>query len=223
MSDERHISLQYRHEPWMWYRWHPEEYEKWDKMPDVLEYLHLHSSSGYIFGVDRSFVPWGHSDRLMFEFVIVRHAFDSVLEFGTWSGVSSLYFGMAAAMRRIPFVTFDICDIRPYEVKKVWLWNMSFIRADLLKGVDDHVACRVMQPDMLLIVDNGDKTKEAAMYGKYMAKGSVMIVHDWGIQVPEEPISTTLREDGFVPLYFDFAEHLKSTCRVWQRQKVQWE
>ena len=212
----------YVKQKWAKFDWHPKLYEKWKTMPPLREYLGLESTSRMIFGAGAGYTAWGHADRLMFEFVLARHRFDQIIEFGTWTGMSSLYFGMAAAMRRIPFWTCDHKDLRPPEVKKVWLWNMTFAKLDLLKTVSEEVVSRVSQENVLLIVDNGKKEKEAMVYGKHMAKGSVMIVHDWVTEV-DPSLADRLAEDGYDPLYFEFAEYLASHVRVFIRSRVPWE
>ena len=208
---------------WMIYHWHPAEYEQWTAMPPMAEYLSVHSSSRSVFGVGTGYVAFGHADRLFVEFVLARHGFQSILEFGTWSGVTSLYLGIAAAMRSIPFWTCDIEDMRLEEVKRMWLWNMLFEKVNLLGGVTDVVVSRVEQPDVFLLVDNGNKEYEAETYGKYMAQGSMMMIHDWETEVKQEPMVKIMADNGFVPLYFDVAEHFMCHCRLFQRQTIPWE
>ena len=202
--------------PWMLYHWHPREFEKWKSMPPIREYLLLHCSGRGIFGIDGNDVSWGHADRLLFELVMARHDFSSVVEFGTWKGVTSLYLGVTAAIRGILFWTFDIRDFRMDTVKKAWLNNMTFKETDLLTETPNQEVVNAISGDRtLLIVDNGNKELETEKYGSFLKSGSAMIIHDWRTEVRPEVISPLLSTRGYECCYESFASHFGSSCSFW--------
>ncbi len=75
---------------------------------------------------------------------------------------------------------------------------------------------------ILALFDNGDKKKETDVYARYLAVGSVLMLHDWEhLDLPPPHwemsypmVQNTLESLGFQKAYFDFCEHIGSSTRV---------
>ena len=78
---------------------------------------------------------------------------------------------------------------------------------------------------MIALFDNGDKKRETDNYCRYLAVGSVLLLHDWehlGLPKPHwemtySMVSSELESRGFQKAYFDFAEHIGSSTRAFIR------
>ncbi len=63
----------------------------------------------------------GYADVMMWEFVFARHKSQrNLVELGTMTGGTSLYFGMTANVRGGTFDTFDRSDNRAADAKRGW-------------------------------------------------------------------------------------------------------
>jgi len=214
----------------------PCNYGQWFGLPDLRQYISLRNTSRSQFGIggmpdDR--VLMGHADFIFIDFVLLRRPWKSIVEFGTWTGLTSLYLGMAARLRQIPFTTYDYKDFRLDEIKMAWLPAMEFQEVNLLGGAepakegepigkealpdkiepDADVVQRISRDGVLLLVDNGNKVVEANSYCPHLKAGSAFMIHDWGCEVLRSEIQEMLRDCGFVMEGEDVAEMLGSHLR----------
>lgn len=219
----------------------PENYENWSKMPPLCDYISIeclgegNKRAAHVFGFGGPGLMIGIADQMMWEFVFARHQrLSHMVELGTMTGGTSLYFGMTANVRGGEFHSFDRSDNRATESRRGWLPNMHFHITDILTNVlpDDPAThnpevVQVLDTGfpVLGLFDNGDKKKETDCYARYMAVGSVLLLHDWEhLDLPRphwemsySMVARTLEKLGFVKLYFDFAEHVGSSTRAFQR------
>jgi len=170
-----------------------------------------------LMGLKSKMVGVGRGDMLFLEYALAQMEEASVIvELGTFGGVTSMFLGMCARLRDVPFCTFDITDVRTPEVKKAWMDDMMyFYQTDILSKPNDYVLELIRNDNTFLFVDNGDKEKEANMYAQYCGKNTVMIIHDWGDEVKQENIEAELTRCGFKMQYEDIAIQLKSVCRCY--------
>lgn len=85
----------------------------------------------------------------------------------------------------------------------------------------------------IALFDNGDKIRETNCYARYLPVGSVLLLHDWEhLDLPKPHwemtysyVSVELEARGFRKAYFDFAEHIGSSTRVFIRENegIGWE
>jgi len=64
-------------------------------------------------------------------------------------------------------------------------------------------------------MDNGQKSKEINVYAKHLVKGSILITHDWGVEINLLLIMKTLSKYQFQPLYHEVGVMLNSQVRAW--------
>ena len=101
------------------------------------------------------------------------------VELGTFTGITSLYFGMIARLRGGKLVTFDIKDWREETVKNAWLpQSMEFILADVETVAHPRVQEEVRKTSFLFI-DGGNKYREAELYAQNMQVGGIVLMHDF--------------------------------------------
>jgi len=168
-------------------------------------------------GLKSNMVGVGRGDMLFLEHMIASMEQVSVIvELGTFGGVTSMFLGMAARLRGVPFCTFDIQDVRVPEVKSAWLNDMMyFYQTDILSKPSEYVTQLISNPYTFLFVDNGDKEKEANMYASYCGPNTVMVIHDWGDEVKQENVEPELLKCGFKMQHEDVAKELQSVCRCY--------
>ncbi len=98
---------------------------------------------------------------------------------------------------------------------------MRYHIQDILTGVDADVpsthnkevveVINIGRP-VLCLFDNGDKKKETAVYARYMAVGSVLLLHDWehlGLPFPHWEMTYSMVEHVLEPLGF---VPVRATC-----------
>jgi len=196
----------------------------WEKPLDVCSYLSLGGCCRFrhLLGFSYEKSPqlgWG--DLMMLDFAFTGHQYlKNIVEFGSFTGITSTYLGMLAHLRQGSLTTFDIEDKRHSEVIKAWNSKyMKYILADLLKETPDpKVVKAVAQNDTLYFFDNGDKTGECNNFLKYFAKtDNIMCTHDWDIEVTLESLQDKLDQYGWIPWAFKHAEMLGSHVRCFKR------
>lgn len=223
-----------------------ENYENWTQMPPLCDYLSLEClgkgnyRSAHIFGFGGPGLMIGQADVLMWEFAMARNPYiKNFVELGTVSGAGSLYFGVAARTRGGTLHTFDKADQRGAGMKRAWQDNMYFHLHNVLGAhtVDNPspevVKVLDVNEPVFAVFDNGDKVKEVRMYARFLPPGSVLLVHDWRLldlpkphwEVGPNDVLPELTARGLEPKYGDFAEHIGSSIRVFERAPTEliWE
>ena len=218
----------------------PASYSSWKRMPDLCLYMNMACpSSHHLLGYDNAVqnamqLSW--ADIIFIDFVLAsRQDIRSIVEVGTFGGVSSLYLGLISKMRGGQFHTFDIDDQRPPRVLKGWLENMHFYEEDVLfknpsKSTELELnempknkrlisLLKKSEKEPLVVFFDSVKCLETKMYLQYLAKkpGSVFFVHDWYFEVGLDCLQETLDNHNFIPLYDQFAEHLGSAARAFHQ------
>ncbi len=191
-------------------------YEK--NKPPLYDLLSVLSAARSTYGSPYDMSAFGHGDKLFLEFILQRHLnIKNICEFGTFTGITSLYFGTAAALRNGSFVTFDIADQRTKEVKEIWLSNMQFQLADLENP--NNIAMNVipvLQKTDLLFNDGWQKDVESQLYAKYLPIGAGVFQHDFSYNhIRHQSGYDVLENLGFTPLYEDVAKYFNSCGRFW--------
>ena len=217
---------------------HPACWDFWTSTPDVLLRMSQINGAGGIFGLVAQGSLMSEVDYVALNFILAANPETSgnIVEFGTASGLTTLYLGVAAKLRGIMLITYDYIDVdcRDERVKTVWLDNMHFKQADILSTREScpqrgslqreggctpcsaSVAEDVASASMLF-VDNGEKIHEASMYAKYLNLGSVIVVHDHCGSQFTEPYEYTLKKFGFHAKYGDYFAAMGSCVRAWVR------
>jgi len=212
-------------------------YGEWQRDPTLQEFMSLRNVGRSVFGIggeEDERILMGFADRLFLDFILVRQRWQNIVEFGTWTGLTSLYLGISAALKGQTFITYDFKDYRLEEVKGLWHPVMEFELVNLL-GVEPQednrpvervsgdwrpvqsVIERVSRPDTLLLVDNGSKKDEARLYCPYLQPGSGFLIHDWDVEVTMEDIFEVVGQNNFQLAYNDMAEMFGSHLRFFSK------
>ena len=129
-------------------------------------YLDVKSGSRGVFGVPFMSNLLDTGIEYFLDFILASQPnYKSIVEFGTFKGLTSLYLGMSARLRSRAknFQTFDIVDLRQPHIISSWLDNMNF-NADLEKvPLNPDVVKSIINTDFLF-VDGGNKHVEAVLY-----------------------------------------------------------
>jgi len=194
--------------------------EEWgDAIPSLYQMMNVLSAARSTFGQPYTESAFGHGDKMFVEFIMQRHSgFKKIVEFGTWTGITSMFFGMTAALRGGTLVTFDIADQRKKSVRSTWLKEMKFLLADLEnpQALDDQAIKAVQQADFLFN-DGWHKDVESALYAKFLPIGAGILEHDYSYDHQRPQKDYFLETLGFEPTYEAIGIHLNSCARFWIR------
>lgn len=132
-----------------------------------------------IFGAKSPAISKG--DLLFLEYILaLNQDFKVFVEFGTFSGITSVYLGTSAIMRNGEFYTFDDSKRHPTRIaRNAWRKEFNKITIDLLDHAQEKVIEVISKPNVFLDIDNGDKGLESELYGNYLQVGSGFVIHDW--------------------------------------------
>jgi predicted O-methyltransferase YrrM len=192
----------------------------------------MSTASGFrgSFGVDMTMQEFGFGDQMMLHFVLSRHReAKRFVELGTFTGVTSLHWGIAASLRQGELDSFDFTDWRPEHVKRTWLHNMHFHIADLSNGVFTPVLEERAREADIVFIDadppNFTRLEQALRLGPTMPAGSLILIHDFpggtparmAAQDAQEVWEEGLAGVGFRPVYRDMRLFLVSTLACFEK------
>ena len=213
-------------------------FDIWEKKLDTLQHastahaqflhsqLDVFSGSRGMFGVPFFKQSFGHGDRIFMDFIFSKHQeFKVITEFGTFSGVTSMYLGMTSRLRGMSvFNTFDMVDYRDPSVKEGWLDNMKFHLGNLEQvPLLREAMVSVIQSDFLF-VDGGNKKVEAYLYAGNLRVGAGLLLHDYEYENRMEDTpkqhDLILQQMGFTVQYEKVATAFNSCARFWIRTSM---
>lgn len=134
----------------------------------------------------------------------------SVIEIGTGHGAMTTVLGLWGIKLGIPVWSFDhkvLCDRKIFNALNVQFCKTDEFSRVAISIVDD--AARL--GPVFLICDGGDKVREFALWVPRLSPGSIIGVHDWGVEIGPEDVA------GIVSKY-DLAAFLPQS---WERMNVQ--
>lgn len=154
----------------------------------MADYMTIGSAGRGFWGVDYTAQEFGHGDRVFLDFILSRHRGDvrDIVEFGSGGGITSLYLGMAAAIRGGTFETFDVVDARSDGARRAWLPNMVQHVGDA--SVPTPATRAAVRRADLILVDHANRlnfTRDAV--APHLKQRGIILVHDFilGADVPE--------------------------------------
>ena len=110
-----------------------------------------------------------------------------IVEIGTGRGGMSLMLAMWAKVNGVPFWTIDLNDFRSHEVNGA----LVHLRASVI--VDDVFQRQGFVSRWhntgFLLCDGGDKPRELATFAPMVPLGTLIAVHDFGIEIKPEHVS----------------------------------
>ena len=118
-----------------------------------------------------------------------------VVELGTKHG------GFTEILQDITKDTTPIYSYDHMELRKIsgFRSNVYFIVSDILLNPQKDIE-EICGSDkrVLLYCDNGNKTRELELYAKYLKKGDMLGVHDWGTEVFYDKVKDYLKSFTFI-------------------------
>lgn len=123
-----------------------------------------------------------HMAVWLYENVWAYHDLRWIVELGTGNGALTLHWAMCAAMRGVPFASFDtqMPEI-PKVASLVRALQGKIIQADVFSqsGMDQVKAGMLANEPGLLFCDNGDKPREIETFAPMAAVGTIILAHDF--------------------------------------------
>lgn len=148
-------------------------------------------------------------DLYLWEAVLNEHPeMGAIIEIGTWTGGMSLWLHAQAEAREMLFRTYDV--IKPERRIP------NFVQIDVFAAAEDigrHIE-KHTKP-LILFCDGGNKPREVKTFWRYMPKGSILMVHDWGTETLPSDIPEELEM-----VYGDFCEELVSMTRCFKVKEI---
>lgn len=188
-------------------------------MFDLMQYLNLWGDNELrtVFGTWETALSRG--DFLYLDYVLYNHQhLTSVMELGTLHGITTIYLGVAMALRSGSVISYDIQEFKPAKVHNVVKHlPIKFPHADVLNDplTTEIIRALISNVHTLLFCDNGNKEREVELYAPYLGQGSVLLVHDCWTEVKPENIQPHLA--GFEPYQHEVAEAMSSHLRAWRK------
>lgn len=141
---------------------------------------------------------------------------EMIVEFGTNQGGCTLLFHETLPNARI--LSYDIID----NVEKRYLFNNNVIfkNEDILANELPRIAnflTKKPEKRKFLWCDNGKKTEEINKYSKYLSKGDLLGVHDYGKEVKYNDIRKSI-VGKFKPVYHKEMKDINTSIRFWERR-----
>lgn len=188
-------------------------------MFDLMKYLDLWGDNELrtVFGTWETALSRG--DFLYLDYVLYGHQYlTNAIELGTMHGLTTIYLGVAMALRDGSVVSYDIKELKPAKIHNVAKnLPIKFPHADVLNDLlTIEIIRRLISNDhTLLFCDNGNKEREVELYARYLGQFSVLLAHDCWTEVKPENIQPHLT--GFEPYHHEVAEAMSSHLRAWRK------
>ena len=160
----------------------------------------------------------GHGDMAYMEQLLTEHQeWTTVLELGTGSGLTTLWYAVAMNLRNGVVWTWDQTRPQPFYARN-WPHGVIFKQGDLYsEPLISQIKDLASKTDTLLICDGGLKTLEFQTYAPSLAKGNGIVCHDWAVEVDHDLVERVARDLGLEPLLHQWAGVCLSRYRGWKK------
>jgi hypothetical protein len=188
--------------------------------PELGELLTSNSGFRGAFGVDHTLMEFGHGDQMFLHFLLSRHREEiegDFVEIGTFAGVTSLVYGLSAALRGRRFHSFDIEDLRPPHVKATWLPNMAMRFWDTRTPPTQELVAALRGASVVMVdAEGAPRLQQAMVLGPLLRGGATtfVLVHDFPCGTSEEDWSRGMRSAGFRRIHHDTTPALAEALRT---------
>ena len=149
----------------------------------------------------------------VFDSLFLKYPPISITELGTSHGGLSNYFWLYCEIHQLLFLTIDLKDLRKFK-------KVNFLRGDLLndKLFQQHLHYHLQKGKTFLYCDNGNKKKEIEIFASSLKAGSILGVHDWGVELTSKDVQLT---SEFVELveFNDLSDQLCTRQHFWMKER----
>lgn len=117
----------------------------------------------------------------LFSKIMEDNKVERIIELGTGKGSMSIVLALEAVKKGIEFITYDIKEQTTFETQRM-LNKLDAKRrvCDIFENSDEIFS--LFDKPVFLLCDNGNKRKEIEMFAPSLMDGSVVSVHDYGIE-----------------------------------------
>lgn len=160
----------------------------------------------------------GHGDLMYCEQLLSeRQNWKTVIEMGTGSGLTTLWFAIAMNLRDGSVYTYDKVRPAPFY-KRNWPHGVVWRQGDMYAApILPEILELAGKPDTLVICDGADKTKEMDLVMPHIAPGNGIMCHDWAVEVDHQRIHDLAHKWSCKPILHDFAHAVIGRYRAWER------
>lgn len=141
----------------------------------------------------------------------------TIIELGTGSGLTTIYYAVAMHLRGGQMITWDRRCPRPIHEQN-WPMGISKRQADIYsEPAISEIRAQLSGPNTFGIFDGGLKTKELELFAANIGPQGVVAVHDWASEVDHDVAYRVAKEAQLEPVRWDLAEACLSKFRAWKR------
>lgn len=144
----------------------------------------------------------------LWEKVFANIEFARIIEFGSYKWGMSLFFYLFCLQRRAEFYAYDIGKFSPTRVIRELGITKHFRMIDIF-SIEDEIGKIIKKEGKTIVYcDGGDKARELEVFSKYLKKGDIIAVHDWGTEVRSYPdylteiYSKECDEEGMTRIFY---------------------
>lgn len=132
-------------------------------------------------------------DFLIWEAFFRRFPVRTMIELGTGTGGTTVYFALQAYQRHMYFHTFDNQKWIDFgqELPKILKLESLFHHVDLFSPEGKEQVASIIRSfphPVAIFFDDGDKPKEWSIFAPMTSPGDFLIVHDWGTEFKQKDI-----------------------------------
>jgi cephalosporin hydroxylase len=129
------------------------------------------------------------AEMFQLEVLLNTYSFSTIIELGTGFGATAILLGVHSHMRGAKVFSYDNKPTVTPPVQRLYdALGVTFEVMDIFENVAKIAELIRLPGRTLLYCDNGDKSKELEIWGKYLKSGDIALVHDY----PEEITDATL-------------------------------
>jgi hypothetical protein len=203
-------------------------YDKWPSIPPICDYINMECPGAHIlFGIGAEHedpntdpIQRSFADFIFLEVILAAYPkHRNFVEVGTKQGITSLYLGMVANIRKGSFYSYDREDIRLERIKDLWFDNMQFEVEDVLgEEPSSSVVASISQDNSIVIFDGQtNRQEEFKKYMSYLKPGSILIGHDFGDQLLTSWITPQLKQYKYIEVFELLADSLSTHFRAFKK------
>jgi len=180
-----------------------------DKLPTQDQMCGFKEPGKYISNIYRRlfgivvYKSWGEIFEL--DVLLSVCEFSTIVELGTGFGATAAFLGTHSVISGADVYTYDNSPMVTDKVQN--LFNRIGVKYEVLDIFEnEEKIANLIQRDgrTLLYCDNGDKVREMKLWGKYLKKDDVVLIHDYPEEVPQRAIDETCEMHGLIPFVEDW-------------------
>jgi cephalosporin hydroxylase len=141
-----------------------------------------------------------------------------IVEIGTAHGALTTVLGLWGIKRNIPVLSLDR-NGRLHDKTIFDRLGIEFIEADENSEMVAKKIIGMCHDPIFIYCDGGNKPREFNDWAPIIRPGSVIAVHDWGVEIGPEDVNESIELYGFEPFMPERWERMNVQMAIWTREE----